>query len=306
MDSLDLCRRELESFGEQPSQLIRRLLTSPRIKVAGFGESHRWNNPHRQLLAGLIPSLRELGFTHLCLEIGPEFQAPLDEFARGNIQNVDLEALLVDAGASLYQNGIPCPAYFSLLQRARDCGMQIIAIDKDRTERFWFHPEYAQYPREQFQADRVMQVLAEASINRAIVLGGANHMYIRRPAIQSAHLSMTEHLSNRLTQCGDSFAALGGVIYTEARVPDLTFEPLYSLLAPATACAVMTSACANLSSFLLGRDRRCPWGACFETNIDSCAGITFDICQAIPMSDILAGFWDVLVFHKRDWQVNTL
>lgn len=300
LTNIDSCKDELDEFGDEPVQLLRSVLSKPRVRFVGFGESHRWNNPHRRFVRELMPVLSESGFTHLCLEVEPEYQVALENFSDGAIDRTRLEQLMEGAGGSFFDGGRPCPAYFSILEQAKRFGLNLTAVDKNKEKRNWILPEYADDPRERFLADPVTAILSENSKHRVVWFGGANHLYVRNP-LPANDLSMAEHLANWLSQSGGMLVSIGGVIFTEASVADLTFERLYPLTVDGLARAVRTADCPELASVLLGEDRRCPWGACFDSRTDQCPGITHGICTQIPMSEIFAGFWDALVFHERDW-----
>jgi hypothetical protein len=244
--------------------------------------------------------LVETGFTHLALEMEPQFSVVLNEYVENQIDARTLEDRLKAAGRSLFNDKSACPTFFSLLDTAKAFGLRIVAIDKDHDPKKWRTADYASEPREDYMANEILRLFIENGDARVVVLGGANHMYVREPAPHQ-HLSMAEIVRNQLALRGHYFLSVGGVIYSEQAVADLTFKNLYPRTLPATQRAVRVSECPNLTSVVLGNDRRCPWGGCFVAPIDECIGLSFGICGKIPESEIKAGFWDFLVFHERNW-----
>jgi hypothetical protein len=62
---------DLIKLGTEPMQILRAVLSNSNVRFVGFGESHRWNNPHRRLLKKLIRLFLEVNVTteinHDCL-----------------------------------------------------------------------------------------------------------------------------------------------------------------------------------------------------------------------------------------------
>lgn len=294
---------EIQNSKSSCRQLMDEELTRADIRVIAFGESHRWNNPHRLLVSTLIPGLAEKGFSYLALEIEPQYSDILNAFEAGRVGRMRLEEVLAETGGSLMKGDDACPGYFLILQAARNCGMHLVPVDKNKARRAWILPDYACEPREEVLAAGVSGILDREPESRVIFYGGSNHIYKRSEHLDEParnHLGMGEIIERKLRNKGQSLLSVGGVLGTEQHVPDLTFERLYQYCG-SEQFAVRTRDCPELAALALGEDRRCPWGACFQSDSSECPGITHDICTDIPMSEVKAGAWDILVFHSTSW-----
>ena len=70
---------------------------------------------------------------------------------------------------------------------------------------------------------------------------------------------------------------------TKTNPAELTFRKLYALSDELTeAKAVWTKDSASLSHIILGHDRRCPWGGCFQSDSNECPGISHGSARTYP------------------------
>jgi len=295
-----------DDCAESATARLLELVLRPEVRFVGFGENHWWNNPQRQLVNQLMGEFWHAGYQHLALEVDLTYQSLLGNFASGSVTRRQLEVGLRDAAGSIYDSSGPCPSYFGMIEAARVSGMNLLAVDKDRSQRSWCHPDFAREPRDEFMAHLITAVLEREPLTKIIFYGGSNHLYRRPAELRQDCGSMAEHIEEYLKPRGESLFCVGAVLPSDKQCSGLSFAPLYRHCEGLKSVQLIAGNEKLLvNEMVLGNDRRCPWGGCFDNLSDECPGVTFDICQAFTAVPIRAGYWDALMLYPVTWGKKT-
>jgi hypothetical protein len=297
----------LSESGQDPAGALELVASRDDVRVLTFGENHVCLNPHRRLAASLLPGLAERGVRWLAVELPREYQEVLECFGRGDAGRDELTEHLRGAGASLFvhqvhadppDRAVPCRHYFDLLTTARDCGLRLVAVDKDRGRgnELWYSRQYADTPRDEFMAQRIISCLESDSGGKLVFWGGSNHIYVRPQHLQSGYLTMGEALAAYLVSRGKHAYSAATVLplVPGERSPHLSFQPLLALAADVPAPTLIPTRChEGLSELVLGSERRCPWGSCEP----GCPGVKLGICQAVAemAHPVKLAYWDAVI-----------
>lgn len=303
-ESLAQC---LSESGQDPAGALELVVSRDDVRVLTFGENHVCLNPYRRLIASLLPGLAERGVRWLAVELPWEYQEVLESFGRGDVDRDELSEHLRDAGASLFVHRLPadpperavaCRYYFDLLTTARDCGLQIVAVDKNRGRgnELWYSRRYADTPRDEFMARRIIACLQSDAGGKLIFWGGSNHIYVRPPPWQSGYLTMGEVLAAYLVSQGQRAYSAATILPLAPAMlsPDLSFQRLLALAPGVPAPTLMPTRChEGLTELVLGSERRCPWGSCEH----GCPGVKLGICQAVTemAHPVKLAYWDAVI-----------
>jgi hypothetical protein len=122
---LEEARKEITEFGEDPKKAVAKLMENNRVLI--IGEVHLSPNPARVFGTGIMDDLRAKGATHLALEIDERAQPKLDQFIMTGKISEDLKQTFQEYAPLLNSDD-----YFALLKSARDAGLKLVAVDKQR------------------------------------------------------------------------------------------------------------------------------------------------------------------------------
>lgn len=297
---------------QDPARALARIASRDDVRVLALGENHVSLNPYRRLVASLLPGLAERGTRWLALELPQQYQEVLESFGQGHVGRDELAERLCDAGASLFvhppqaeppERAVPCRYYFDLLTTARDCGLRLVAVDKDRGRgnELWYSRRYANTPRDEFMAQRIISCLESDAGGKLVFWGGSNHIYVRPHPLQSGCLTMGEALAAYLALQGQRAYSVATVLplVPGARSPDLSFKPLLALAPDVPEPTLIPTRChEGLSELVLGSERRCPWGSCEP----GCPGLKLGVCQAgAEMAHpVKLAYWDAVIVDSPD------
>ncbi len=288
-----------------PIDRLKAMISSMQTwRVLAFGESHWFNNPFRHMVAEWMNELAQKGVSNLAMEFEQHFQPEFDRFSVGKISAEQLVGVLKGSNGSLTCDDKPCAGYLKIFNAAKRARIQLLAIDKERNESSE-HPDYAKDPRELHMAQAILDQLNKHPESKTIVYCGANHIYRRQK--RQEYPSMAEAVTYELGAAKSELLSIGAVLPTKTNPAELTFRKLYALSDELTeAKAVWTKDSASLSHIILGHDRRCPWGGCFQSDSNECPGISHEICQNIPMTEIDTSCWDILVLFPKNWPIAAI
>lgn len=118
--TLEEIRQEVREKGKDPTAAVPEIMKA--VRVLAIGETHSPNNQHRRFGAEIMPKLKDSGATHLALELQKQYQPDIDHFMKtGNFEEGFLSS--PDMGEE----------YKDILRAAREAGMKVVAVDKDRS-----------------------------------------------------------------------------------------------------------------------------------------------------------------------------
>ncbi len=147
-------------------------MVKPTTKLIAFGEVHMREGAKREVIDNL-QVLRGIGFTHLGMEMFTVDQQPvLDEYQTNGSRRGEIETMI----ANSYGNYSPNAGklYLSMLDRAIQVGIHVVALDLPKSERTENTIEM-QAKRDRLMADTVKGILTADPNNRMIAYTGTYH-----------------------------------------------------------------------------------------------------------------------------------
>ena len=169
-------------------ELLLNALVSDPPTLLVFGELHNQYTPIRELLKLALKQLRDLGFTHLGIEMMPEDEPDITRFLEGRCSSAEcIKSLLKGREGSLRQTFKG--AFMELLKEGHEREFEILYLNSDGL-------------RDEIMAQRVYEVLKDGQKNKVVCLLGGGHCSNRKrnrmPNTGSWH-SMVEILAKKVT-----------------------------------------------------------------------------------------------------------
>jgi uncharacterized iron-regulated protein len=159
--------------GKNPGLYLTEKVASHRLILLGTRHD---NNQVQELICDILPKLvKEAGMTTLFVEIPSSQQGVIDRFRKGFCPVSDIKIHSI----------IASHAYLQIITRAKDLGMDIIAIDNDENE---------QVTRDRWMASHISDYLAHHSGSKGLVIVGNCHVFKNVEWACDGFTSMADYL----------------------------------------------------------------------------------------------------------------
>jgi hypothetical protein len=201
------------SDGKNPASYLREKAASHRLILLGTRHD---NKQVHELIFDILPGLvKEAGISTLFVEIPSSQQGVIERFRKGLCPASDIKVHEIIASL----------AYLKIIARAKDLGMDIIAIDND---------EDVQVTRDQWMASRISDYLAIHPGSKGLVIVGNCHVFKNVEWASDGHPSMADYLQSLMPF---SVVMWPGAI--EKGMPwalDIDYHTFYGLKDPTLTC----------------------------------------------------------------------
>ncbi len=159
--------------GKSPALYLAEKVASHRLILLGTRHD---NNQIHELIFDILPGLvKEAGITTLFVEIPSSQQGVIERFRKGFCPASDIKIHEI----------IASHAYLKIIARAKDLGMDIIAIDND---------ENGQVTRDQWMASHISDYIAHHPGSKGLVIVGNCHVYKNIEWAYDGYPSMADYL----------------------------------------------------------------------------------------------------------------
>jgi hypothetical protein len=163
------------SNGKNPASYLVEKAASHRLILLGTRHD---NTQIHDLILDILPGLaKEAGITTLFVEIPSNQQGVIEGFRKGLCPASDIKIHEIIASHS----------YLKIIARARDLGMEIIAIDNDENE---------QVTRDRWMASRVSDYLALHPGSKGLVVVGNCHVFKNVEWAYDGYPSLADYLQS--------------------------------------------------------------------------------------------------------------